>query len=57
MRIWEGVTTSIWRLHRALDECSVDDGIARVYGLKNVHAAEMVELSPDLKLAFKALPH
>lgn len=31
---------------------SIGDGIARVYGLKNVQAEEMVEFSSGLKVCF-----
>lgn len=31
---------------------SIGDGIARVYGLKNVQAEEMVEFSSGLKVSF-----
>lgn len=32
---------------------SIGDGIARVYGLRNVQAEEMVEFSSGLKVCFK----
>lgn len=32
---------------------SIGDGIARVYGLRNVQAEEMVEFSSGLKVFFK----
>jgi F-type H+-transporting ATPase subunit alpha len=31
---------------------SIGDGIARVYGLKNIQAEEMVEFSSGLKVSF-----
>jgi F0F1-type ATP synthase alpha subunit len=31
---------------------SIGDGIARVYGLKNIQAEEMVEFSSGLKVVF-----
>lgn len=33
---------------------SIGDGIARVYGLKNIQAEEMVEFSSGLKVILKA---
>lgn len=33
---------------------SIGDGIARVYGLKNIQAEEMVEFSSGLKVRMKA---
>lgn len=33
---------------------SIGDGIARVYGLRNVQAEEMVEFSSGLKVRLKA---
>lgn len=36
---------------------SIGDGIARVYGLRNVQAEEMVEFSSGLKVYFKANSH
>lgn len=32
---------------------SIGDGIARVYGLKNIQADEMVEFSSGLKVIFR----
>lgn len=50
-----GVDTSV-----ALEETgrvlSIGDGIARVYGLRNVQAEEMVEFSSGLKVKQNALP-
>ena len=34
---------------------SIGDGIARVYGLKNIQAEEMVEFSSGLKVIFHGL--
>lgn len=34
---------------------SIGDGIARVYGLKNIQAEEMVEFSSGLKVCFRNL--
>lgn len=34
---------------------SIGDGIARVYGLKNIQAEEMVEFSSGLKVSFPTL--
>ena len=34
---------------------SIGDGIARVYGLKNIQAEEMVEFSSGLKVIFQGL--
>ena len=34
---------------------SIGDGIARVYGLKNIQAEEMVEFSSGLKVVLKGL--
>lgn len=34
---------------------SIGDGIARVYGLKNIQADEMVEFSSGLKVKFSIL--
>jgi len=34
---------------------SIGDGIARVYGLKNIQAEEMVEFSAGLKVTFSAV--
>jgi F-type H+-transporting ATPase subunit alpha len=36
---------------------SIGDGIARVYGLKNIQADEMVEFSSGLKVNFHFLAH
>ena len=36
---------------------SIGDGIARVYGLKNVQAEEMVEFSSGIKVPFKKSNH
>lgn len=35
---------------------SIGDGIARVYGLKNIQADEMVEFSSGLKVSTKISP-
>lgn len=46
-------TTQLEETGRVL---SVGDGIARVYGLANVQAEEMVEFSSGLRVSFFALP-
>lgn len=51
--------TTMWFFQTDLEETgrvlSIGDGIARVYGLKNIQADEMVEFSSGLKVTTLSL--
>ena len=52
-----GTSTSEAQLEETGRVLSIGDGIARVYGLNNIQAEEMVEFSSGLKVMYLILLH